>query len=131
MTDRGPLRVLFLCTGNSARSQMAEAILNHTAGGRAVAASAGTNPAAAVNPLALQTLRAHGIAWSGRGPQSVEALVAADWDVVVTVCDHARESCPVFPGHPRTLHWGLPDPRTPADFEAVFSTLHDAIKTLL
>jgi len=126
-----PLRVLFLCTGNSARSQMAEALLNARGQGRIHAESGGTNPATAVNPLALETLQAHGIPWSGRPPRGVDAIVATDWDVVVTVCDRAKESCPVFPGHPRLLHWSLPDPHDRADFETVFGTLEKAINTLL
>lgn len=105
-----PRRVLFLCTGNSARSQMAEALLNHKAGGRFEARSAGTRPAAAVNPLALDTLRDHGIPWGGRAPRSTDGLEREAWDYVITVCDHAKESCPVLPGNPTYAHWSTPDP---------------------
>jgi arsenate reductase len=105
-----PLRLLFLCTGNSARSQMAEAILNRKAGGRIVAESAGSQPAARVNPLAIETLREYGIEWAGRPPRSVDGLEREPWDFVITVCDRAKESCPVFLGQPVLAHWGMPDP---------------------
>ena len=112
MTSQGkrPLRLLFLCTGNSARSQMAEAIMNRKAGGRLVAASAGSEPAARVNPLAIETLRAHDIQWEGHPPRSVAGLEGEGWDFVITVCDRAKESCPIFPGQPIVAHWGMPDP---------------------
>lgn len=105
-----PLRLLFLCTGNSARSQIAEALLNRKAKGRIVAESAGSQPAARVNPLAIETLKDYGIEWTGHAPRSVEGLEREPWDFVVTVCDNARESCPVFPCQPVLAHWGMPDP---------------------
>lgn len=108
--DRGPFRLLFLCTGNSARSQMAEAILNQKAKGRIKAESAGSRPAARVNPLALETLEHYSIAWNGHPPRSVDGLENEAWDFVITVCDKAKESCPVFPGQPMLAHWGMPDP---------------------
>jgi arsenate reductase (thioredoxin) len=104
------LRVLFLCTGNSARSQMAEAALNQRGGGRFVAESAGSEPAAQVNPLALDALRDAGIRWQGHPPRGLDTLEQEEWDIVITVCDHAREACPVFPGHPVVAHWGMTDP---------------------
>jgi arsenate reductase len=111
MATAGPtLRVLFLCTGNSARSQMAEAALNHRGSGRFVAESAGSEPAARVNPLALDALRDAGIRWQGHPPRGLDALEREDWDIVITVCDHAGEVCPVFPGHPVVAHWGMTDP---------------------
>jgi protein-tyrosine-phosphatase len=103
-------RVLFLCTGNSARSQMAEALLNQLGRGRFQAESAGTAPAPRVNPGALQALGAAGIVWRGSPPRSVEGLDRRHWDLVVTVCDDARESCPIFPAGPIITHWGMPDP---------------------
>lgn len=103
-------RLLFLCTGNSARSQMAEAILNAKGRDRFAAASAGSRPAAAVNPYALETLREFRIPWSGHAPRSVDGLERAPWDFVITVCDRAKESCPIFPGQPVLAHWGMPDP---------------------
>lgn len=105
-----PFRLLFLCTGNSARSQIAEAILNRKGAGRFDAHSAGSEPAARVNPLAIRALRDAGIEWAGHPPRSVAGLEGESWDFVITVCDKARESCPVFPGQPVLAHWGMPDP---------------------
>ncbi|HVO35926.1 MAG TPA: arsenate reductase ArsC [Gemmatimonadales bacterium] len=105
-----PFRVLVLCTGNSARSQMAEALFNALGGGRVVAESAGSQPAPRVNPLAIETLARHGIVWKGHEPRSVDGLEREPWDAVITVCDKAREACPVFPAHPAIAHWGMSDP---------------------
>ena len=105
-----PLRLLFLCTGNSARSQMAEAILNAKGHGRFEAHSAGSRPAARVNPLAIAALQRAGLEWSGHAPRSVGGLEHEHWDFVVTVCDNAREACPIFPGQPMLAHWGMEDP---------------------
>lgn len=105
-----PLRVLVLCTGNSARSQIAEALLAHRGAGRIVAASAGSRPAARVNPWAVEVLAAHGIAWEGRHPKSIDDVSGERYDLVITVCDNAREACPFFPGTRAQVHWGLPDP---------------------
>jgi len=112
VTDRAsaPFRILVLCTGNSARSQMAEALINARGEGRIVAESAGSEPAAAVNPLAIETLGQAGIVWRGHPPRSIDGLVDHPWDAVITVCDKAREACPIFPGHPIMAHWGMPDP---------------------
>ena len=109
MPDR-KFRLLFLCTGNSARSQMAEALLNWKGKGRFQAASAGSRPAARVNPYALETLYEYGIPWAGHAPRSVDGLEREPWDFVITVCDRAKESCPIFPGQPVVAHWGMPDP---------------------
>jgi len=103
-------RLLFLCTGNSARSQMAEAILNHHGRGRFRAESAGSKPAACVNPLAIETLREYGIEWRGHPPRTVDGLEREPWDFVITVCDRAKETCPIFPGQPVLAHWGMADP---------------------
>jgi arsenate reductase len=111
-------RLLFLCTGNSARSQMAEALLNWKGKGRFEAASAGSRPAAQVNPYAIETLREHGVPWAGHPPRSVEGLEHEPWDFVITVCDRAKESCPIFPGQPVMAHWGMPDPAEVAGDEA-------------
>jgi protein-tyrosine-phosphatase len=105
-----PLRVLILCTGNSARSQIAEALLNLKGAGRVVAASAGSRPAPRVNPLAIRVLAEAGIAWRGHAPQGIDAVFGQPWDVVITVCDNAKEECPIFPGQPVTAHWGMTDP---------------------
>ena len=103
-------RVLFLCTGNSTRSQMAEAVLNLKGNGRLRAESAGSSPAARVNPYAIQALRESGINWQGHSPRGLAGLDREPWDFVITVCDHAKEACPVFPGQPVLSHWGMPDP---------------------
>jgi len=103
-------RLLFLCTGNSARSQMAEAYLNFKAGGLFHAESAGSSPAAHVNPHAIDTLRRHHIPWAGHAPRSIDGLEAEPWDFVITVCDRAKEACPYFPGQPIIAHWGMEDP---------------------
>ncbi|MGH7528337.1 MAG: arsenate reductase ArsC [Gemmatimonadales bacterium] len=111
MESRGqPLRVLFLCTGNSARSQIAEKVLNRKGGGRFAAESAGTNPASTVNPNAIEALERHGYFWTGGHTKSVDGLVNDGWDFVITVCDRAKEACPVFPGQPVVAHWGMADP---------------------
>jgi arsenate reductase len=103
-------RVLFLCTGNSARSQIAETILNRKGLGRFIAESAGSRPAERVNPYAIEVLREGGIEWQGHPPRGLEGLGREAWDFVITVCDKAREGCPVFPGQPILSHWGMPDP---------------------
>ncbi len=110
MPDRKPLRVLILCTGNSARSQIAEALLNRKGAGRIVAGSAGSHPAQRVNPLAVKALAEAGIDWRGHAPQGIDAVFKDPWDIVITVCDKAKEACPIFPGRPITAHWGMPDP---------------------
>ncbi len=102
--------VLFLCTGNSARSQMAEALMNKKARGRFVASSAGSRPAARVNPFAIQALREIGIDWDGHSPQSVDEFIGKKFDFVITVCDNAKEACPIMPGQPIHAHWGMEDP---------------------
>jgi arsenate reductase len=109
-TESRPLRVLIICTGNSARSQMAEAILTRKGQGRFVVESAGSKPASRVNPLAIEALREIGIDWQGRVPRGLEGQDANRWDLVITVCDRAREACPIFPGTPVLAHWGMPDP---------------------
>jgi arsenate reductase len=104
------LRVLFLCTGNSARSQMAEALLNQKGGGRFHAESAGSRPAARVNPYAIRALADIGIPWDGHLPRGIDGLEHEHWDLIITVCDNAREACPIFPGQPAFAHWGMDDP---------------------
>ncbi|MEZ5333574.1 MAG: arsenate reductase ArsC [Thermoanaerobaculia bacterium] len=102
-------RVLVLCTGNAARSQMAEGLLRHLAGGRVEVASAGTRPST-VHPLAVRAMAERGIDISGQRSKPVAEMAGREFDWVITVCDHAAESCPVFPGASRRLHWSLPDP---------------------
>lgn len=105
-----PLRVLFVCTGNSARSVMAEAMLNRQGRGRFHAESAGAKPAARVNPHAIAALQRAGIDRVGAVPRGIDAVIDQEWDLVVTVCDRAKESCPIFPGAPVQAHWSMPDP---------------------
>lgn len=112
------LQVLILCTGNSARSQIAEALINHRGADRFRATSAGSAPAAQVNPLAIEVLREAGIEWRGHPPRRVDGLEQERWDFVITVCDRAKESCPVFPGQPVLAHWGMPDPAAVQGTEA-------------
>lgn len=130
MTPRS-FHLLFLCTGNSARSQMAEAILNARGKGRFRAESAGSRPAARVNPLAIETLREHGIEWRGHPPQTVDGLENESWDFVITVCDRAKESCPIFPGQPILAHWGMEDPADRKGFREAFLILARRIDLLL
>ena len=103
------IRVLFVCTGNSARSQIAEALLASIGGSRFEVASAGTAPVG-VNPYAVRVLAAHGIDWSGAESKTVDRFLGQPWDYVITVCDRARQACPNFPGDYNRLHWGLDDP---------------------
>ena len=107
--DRAPIRVLFLCTHNSARSQIAEALLGRYGGGDFLARSAGTE-ATRVNPYAVRVLAEQGIDWSGARSKLLTEFVDEPWDYVITVCDRARQACPVFPGAVNSLHWGLDDP---------------------
>lgn len=108
MSDR-PIRVLFVCTGNSARSQMAEAMLRVYGNDDFSASSAGTEPKG-INPYTVRVLAEIGIDWSGARSKSVTEFLDAPFDYVITVCDRARQVCPVFPGEHNSLHWGLDDP---------------------
>lgn len=104
-----PCRVLFVCTGNSARSLMAEALLRHHGGPEFEVYSAGTEPKG-VNPLTVRVLEEAGIDASAARSKSVQEFLEQSFDYVVTVCDQARQACPVFPGSHRSLHWGYEDP---------------------
>jgi arsenate reductase (thioredoxin) len=101
--------VLILCTGNSARSQMAEGLLRETGGGRFEVFSAGTHPSS-VRPEAVEAMREVGIDISGHRSKSVEEFAGREFDYVITVCDNAREECPVFPGRTERVHWSFDDP---------------------
>ena len=105
-----PKRVLILCTGNSCRSQMAEAIWQQEGSGRWEAVSAGSNPAGYVHPLAIRVLDEIGLDISANTSKHVDQFRVTDVDLVVTVCDSAREACPALPGAAETLHWPFPDP---------------------
>jgi arsenate reductase len=102
-------RVLFLCTHNSARSQMAEGFLRSLAGDRFEVASAGTQ-ATRVHPLAIRAMKDIGIDISGQASKVVDEFVEQPWDYVITVCDTANEACPVFPKKSTRLHWSFDDP---------------------
>lgn len=104
-----PIRVLFVCTGNSARSQMAEAVLRDMGHGAFETFSAGTDPRG-VHPLTIRALAGVGIDAAAARSKSVTEFFGQPFDYVVTVCDRARESCPVFPGGAESLHWGFDDP---------------------
>ncbi|AOL23579.1 arsenate reductase [Erythrobacter litoralis] len=129
--------VLFLCTGNSARSILAEAILNHHGAGRFAAYSAGSNPAGRVNPFALTTVEKRGLPVDGfRSKSWSEYAEGPEFDLIFTVCDSAAaESCPVWPGRPISAHWGIPDPAAveghdtekQAAFELAFERLKSRI----
>ena len=104
-----PIRVLFVCTGNSARSQLAEALLQQHGGPAFEVHSAGTEPRG-VSPYTVRALAEVGIDWSAARSKSVDEFLGQPFDYVITVCDRARQSCPVFPGSYNSLHWGLEDP---------------------
>ncbi len=108
MTDR-PIRVLFVCTGNSARSILAEALLRHVGGMAFEARSAGTHPAC-IHPLAVRVLDDAGIPAGGLRSKAIDEVADEPFDYVITLCDDARAVCPVFPGADESLHWGYMDP---------------------
>ena len=124
-------RVLFLCTHNSARSQMAEGLLRHLAGDRFEAHSAGTE-ATQVRPLAMRAMAELGIDISGHLSKTLQRYLDEPFDAVITVCDQANETCPVLPGARRRLHWSLPDPSKASGPEAeqlaVYRAVRDAIR---
>ncbi len=128
------MRVLVLCTGNSCRSIMAEALFNHLGQERIEAVSAGSAPAGFVHPLSLQTLTRHGVPIGMPASKSWDVFANSTFDLVVTVCDAAAaESCPVFLGAPRKQHWSIPDPAkatgTQAEIEAAFDVAFFMLKT--
>ncbi len=124
-------RVLFLCTHNSARSQMAEGLLRHLAGDRFDASSAGTE-ATRVRPLAIRAMAELGIDIAGQKGKTVDRYLGQPFDAVITVCDQANEACPVFLGATERLHWSVPDPSTAAGTDeeqlAVYRAVRDAIR---
>lgn len=131
--DISPLSVLFLCTHNSSRSQMAEGLLRARGGTRFAVSSAGTHPRR-VHPLAIRAMREIGIDMSeaaGYHAKGLDEFAGQPFDLVVTVCDEAAEECPYFPGAHRQVHWGFPDPSaasgTDGERLAVFRAVRDAI----
>lgn len=124
-------RVLFLCTHNSARSQMAEGLLRHLSGGRVEAHSAGTE-ATRLRPLAVRAMAELGIDISGQESKTLQRYLGQPFDAVITVCDDANEACPVFLGARERLHWSLPDPSQATGSEdeqlAVYRRVRDAVR---
>jgi arsenate reductase (thioredoxin) len=130
-----PFNVLFLCTGNSARSILGEAIMNRLGSGRFRAFSAGSQPKGAVHPLALELLQSEGLSTEGLRSKSWSEFAAGapEMQLIVTVCDQAAgEVCPIWPGHPVVVHWGLPDPAAVdgilADRRAAFDDTFEALE---
>lgn len=142
MTDR-VFNVLFLCTGNTARSILAESIMRRDGAARFRAFSAGSHPKGTVNPLALKTLQSYGYpteAFRSKGWDEFGAPDAPKMDFVFTVCDSAAgETCPIWPGHPMTAHWGVEDPaavegsdiQREAAFAAAFKYLRNRISVFI
>ena len=127
-------RVLILCTGNSARSQMAEGLLRHDGGEKFEVESAGVE-ASFVRPQAIEAMREVGIDISGHRSKSVDEFLGQEFDYVITVCDNANERCPVFPGKTERIHWGFDDPAAAQGDEAerlaVFRRVRDEIRERL
>jgi arsenate reductase (thioredoxin) len=127
----GKQRVLFLCTHNSARSQMAEGLLRHLAGDSFEAFSAGTE-ATHVRPLAIWAMAEKGIDISGQASKTLDRYLGEPFDAVITVCDQAAEACPVFAGARKRLHWSFPDPSRATGSEeeqlAVYRQVRDDIQ---
>jgi len=132
MTEKA--RALFLCTHNSARSQMAEGLLRHLAGDHFEAHSAGTE-ATHVRPLAMRAMNEIGVDISGHESKTLERYLGEPFDYVITVCDDANEACPFFPGAKSRLHWSLPDPSAAKGSEeerlAVFRSVRDQLRDCL
>ena len=133
MPDR-PIRVLFLCTHNSARSQMAEALLRHIGHDRFETYSAGTK-ATRVHPMAIRAMDESGIDISDARSKTLDEYIDRDFDYVITVCDRANESCPIFPGDPERIHWSFRDPSAVEGSEEerlrVFRKTRDEIRSRL
>lgn len=127
--------VLFLCTGNSCRSQMAESFLQNLFGNRFEAYSAGTSPAECVHPWAVRAMREIGIDISGQRAKSFSDLPVKSFDIVITVCDNALQRCAVFPAADRKVHWSIPDPAgtggTQREIESAFRQVRDMIREKL
>ena len=129
------MNVLVLCTGNSARSILAEVLINELGGDKFRAFSAGSFPVGKVNPGALQKLRKEGHSVDGLASQSWDRFSGTDApviDIVITVCDNAAgESCPIWNGAPVTVHWGIPDPAADGDFDAAYARLRRRVEAMV
>lgn len=127
-------RVLILCTGNSARSQMAEGLLRHDGGDKFEVESAGVEPSH-VRPQAIEAMREIGIDISGHRSKSVDEFLGQEFDYVITVCDRAKDNCPVFPGAAERIHWSFEDPAAATGDDdkrlAVFRRVRDEIRERL
>ena len=128
------LKVLFLCTENACRSQMAEGLVNHDLAGQVQAFSAGVRPSR-VNPRAIKVMAEIGIDISHHRSKSVDDLAGEQFDLVITVCDRAQQQCPIFPGETEVIHVGFPDPAkasgTEAEIMAAFRQVREALRTEL
>ncbi len=132
-------RILFICTGNSARSIMAEVLMNHLGKGEYQAFSAGAVPTGIVKPLTLQTLKEHGHDTIGLRSKVLDEILHEDFDIVVTVCDDAKEACPVWPKKTKVLHWSFEDPAAfegleeekRAYFEKIYGQVEKKIREFL
>ena len=128
------MRVLILCTGNSARSQMAEGLLRHDAGAAIKVFSAGTKPTQ-VRPEAVAVMREAGIDISGHRSKSVDEFEGQDFDYVITVCDNAKQSCPIYPEKTKRIHWSIEDPAAVQGSEeeilAAFRRIRDELRLRL
>jgi ArsR family transcriptional regulator, arsenate/arsenite/antimonite-responsive transcriptional repressor / arsenate reductase (thioredoxin) len=132
-----PVRVLFLCTGNGARSPVAEALLRQRAGGMVEAASAGSHPKP-LHPDAVRVLREYGVDIAGRQARHMDMYAGQHFDYVISLCDRVREVCPDFSGPAAVMHWSIPDPSAAGDdagsypaFQAMAADLHTRIGFLL
>ena len=131
--------ILFICTGNSARSVMAEVLMNELGHGKYQAFSAGAKPSGQVNPLTIEILKSHDHSIDGLRSKSLTEFLDKDLDIVVTVCDSARESCPVWPRKTRVMHWGFDDPAVfegtqdekRAFFEKIYGQIRERIERFL
>ena len=127
-----PKRILFLCTGNSCRSQMGQGLLRKLGGGEYEAFSAGTKPAERVHPLAVATLAEQGIDISAHTPKLLDDFAGQTFDLLITTCDSANEECPYYPGAKARLHWSLPDPAaatgTEEEIRAAFREVADDLE---
>jgi arsenate reductase len=127
-------RILFICTHNSARSQMAEGLLRHLGGDRFEAYSAGTE-ATHVRPLAIEDMKELDIDISGQQSKTLDRYIGDSFEKVITVCDTAAEACPIFPGAREQLHWSFPDPSqatgSPEEQRAIYRSVRDAIRARL